>query len=71
MKTKIETTLIASAPHRETLLKQVQSYFYNHTIFFQGEEVHNSTGAMKNFRVKKGAGRWRFERIHQNEAAKA
>jgi len=65
---KQQTTLIASSPSSEALLKQIQSYFYSTNIFVnEAGEVHNSTGAINNFRVKKGAGRWRFERIHQDE----
>lgn len=62
----METTLVTSAPTREGLLKQVQSYFYSSNIFIQGEEVHNSTGALKHFRVKHKAKRWRLERIAQS-----
>ena len=62
---KQEKTLIASAPTEKALLKIVQSYFYSPGIFFADNEVHNSTGAIKNFAVTQKGSRWRFERIHQ------
>ena len=57
----MEYKLVISSPSREDLLKATIKFFYGSNIRFENDQVFNSKGLIKDFRVVQKGKRYRLE----------